>query len=147
MLRAALGRLSKLAGTTVLGFGSWHGDWTAWNMACTRSGLLVWDWERFAVGAPVGFDALHYWLQAEVVSGRRDPAQAAAECVRRAPALLKPLGVTRAQAGLTALLYLADLSERYLADRQEQAGAVLGAPRRWLLPALTAAINELPGED
>ena len=147
MLRAALGRLPSLAGPTVLGFGSWHGDWTPWNMACTRSGLLVWDWERFGAGAPVGFDALHYWLQAEVVPGRSDPARAAVECVRRAPALLKPLGVTPAQARLTALLYLADLSARYLADRQEQAGAALGAPRRWLLPALTAAINELPGKD
>jgi hypothetical protein len=146
-LRVALAGLADLAATTALGFGSWHGDWTPWNMACTRTGLLVWDWERFTAAVPVGFDALHYWLQAEVVPGRRDPAQAAADCVRRAAALLEPLGVAPPQARLTALAYLADLSVRYLADRQEQAGAPLGAPRRWLLPALAAAVNRQRGTD
>jgi hypothetical protein len=140
-LRAALGRLAHVAGSTLIGFGSWHGDWTPWNMACTRGGLLVWDWERFTEGVPVGFDALHFWLQAEVMPGRRDPAQAAADCVRRAAALLDPVGVSPPQARLTALAYLADLSVRYLTDHQEQAGARLGAPRRWLLPALAAAVS------
>jgi hypothetical protein len=65
--------------------------------------------------------------------------------VRRAPELLEPFGVAEQRARLTALLYLADLSVRYLTDRQEQAGAALGAPRRWLLPAFTAGISELPG--
>lgn len=144
-LASALGELAGLAGAAELGFGSWHGDWTPWNMACTAGGLLLWDWERFTWPAPVGFDALHYWLQAEVTGTRRDPAQAAAACVQRAPLLLDPFGVAGRQARLTALLYLADLSVRYVADRQEQAGARLGAPRRWLLPALTAGISELAG--
>jgi hypothetical protein len=65
--------------------------------------------------------------------------------VRRAPELLGPFGIADHEARLTALLYLADLSVRYLADRQEQAGAALGAPRRWLLPALQSGIGELPG--
>jgi hypothetical protein len=143
-LRTALGELATLAGNTLLAFGSWHGDWTPWNMASTRAGLLVWDWERFSTGVPAGFDALHCWLQARVLPGRQDPAWTADECLRRAPALLEPLGVAPAQARVTALLYLADLSARYLADRQEQAGARLGAPRRWLLPALTTGIAALP---
>ena len=144
-LRSALADLESVAGSTTLRFGSWHGDWTPWNMASTAQGLLVWDWERFTTPAPAGFDALHCWLQAEVVGNRREPAGAANACVQRAPALLEPFGVARQEARLTALLYLADLSVRYLADRQEQAGAALGAPRRWLLPALTAGIGELPG--
>ena len=144
-LRSALADLESVAGTATLSFGSWHGDWTPWNMASTAQGLLVWDWERFTTPAPAGFDALHCWLQAEVVANRREPAGAANACVQRAPALLEPFGVARQEARLTALLYLADLSVRYLADRQEQAGAVLGAPRRWLLPALKAGIGELPG--
>ncbi len=143
-LRAAIEELATLAGTTVLAFGSWHGDLTPWNMASTRAGLLVWDWERFTAGVPAGFDALHCWLQTQVISGGRDPARTAVECLQRAPALLEPLGVAPAQASVTALLYLADLSLRYLADRQDQAGARLGAPRRWLLPALTAGITALP---
>ena len=46
------------SGTAVLSYGSWHGDWTPWNMAITHTGLLVWDWERLDHGVPVGFDAL-----------------------------------------------------------------------------------------
>jgi hypothetical protein len=144
-LRSALASLESLGGSTTLRFGSWHGDWTPWNMASTAEGLLVWDWERFTAPAPAGFDALHCWLQAEVVGNRREPAEAATACVRRAHELLEPFGVAGCEARLTALLYLADLSVRYLTDRQEQAGARLGAPRRWLLPALKAGIAELPG--
>jgi hypothetical protein len=143
-LGAALASLESPAGATTLRFGSWHGDWTPWNMASTAEGLLVWDWERFTTPAPTGFDPLHCWLQAEVVGNRREPAEAATACVRRARELLEPFGVAGFEARLTALLYLADLSVRYLADRQEQAGAKLGAPRRWLLPALKAGIAELP---
>ncbi len=140
-LRAALGELAAGAGTTELGFGACHGDWTPWNMANTRGGLLVWDWERFAVGPPVGFDALHCWLQSRAVARGRDPRQAASDCVRQAPELLDPLGIPPSEARLTVLVYLADLAVRYLSDRQEQAGARLGAPRRWLVPALQAGLR------
>jgi hypothetical protein len=140
--RAALdAELTELAcqhGQRELALGAWHGDWTPWNMACTSGGLLLWDWERFAGGVPVGFDALHYQLQSDVVTARADPALAAAGLVERAPDLLAPLEVGAAPARLTALLYLAELSARYLADRQAEAGARLGAPGRWLIPALTA---------
>ena len=55
--------------------------------------VLAWDWERFAGGVPVGFDALHYDLQPRAL-GRVDAAgAAAADSVRRAPGLLAPLGV------------------------------------------------------
>ena len=84
-LHEALSQLASQAGSSPLGFGGCHGDWTPWNMASTRAGLLVWDWERFTAGSPVGFDALHYWLQAQVVTGGRDPRQAAAACVQAGP--------------------------------------------------------------
>ena len=71
-LSAAIDALATVAGSTSLSFGSWHGDWTNWNMACTAEGLLVWDWERFTQSVPVGFDALHYRLQSAVI--RRRPA-------------------------------------------------------------------------
>jgi hypothetical protein len=84
---------------------------------------------------------LHYWLQARALPGSGNPATTAAECVERAPALLAPLAVPAARARLVALTYLADLSVRYLVDRQAEAGARLGAPGRWLIPALTAGIG------
>lgn len=126
-----------------LAFGAWHGDWTPWNMASTGQGLLVWDWERFTRDVPVGFDALHYWLQTEVVPARGEPRAAAAGCIDRAPELLAPFGTGQAEARLTAILYLADLATRYLTDRQDKAGAKLGQAGAWLIPAITGAAAQL----
>jgi hypothetical protein len=126
-----------------LSFGAWHGDWTGWNMASTADGLLVWDWERFAPGVPVGFDSLHYGLQSDVVRRRRPPDEAAAACVRDAAACLAPFGVPADEAPLVAVLYLAELSARYLADRQGEAGARLGRPGTWLIPAIEEVVRTL----
>jgi hypothetical protein len=112
-------------------------------MASTDRGLLVWDWERFACGVPLGFDALHYWLQSEVSLRRRDPLAAAAACPRRADELLVPFRIGAHQARLTAALYLAELATRYLVDRQAEAGARRGAPETWLIPALQSQIARL----
>jgi hypothetical protein len=136
-LQQALSALPPSARDQELAMGSWHGDWTAWNMAATRSGLLVWDWERFTEGVPLGFDALHCSLQHDLVRGGRDPREAVAGCIARAPGLLAPFGVAGDQARLTCILYLAELATRYLADRQAEAGASLGAVGEWLVPAIT----------
>jgi hypothetical protein len=112
-------------------------------MASTAGGLLVWDWERFARGVPAGFDPLHYRLQTDVVRRRRPPAQAAAACVRDAAGCLAPFGVPAGEARLVAVLYLAELSARYLADRQAEAGARLGRPGTWLIPAIEEAMRQL----
>jgi hypothetical protein len=134
--------LQVLAGADAeLSFGSWHGDWTGWNMASTADGLLVWDWERFTPGVPVGFDALHYRLQLAVVRRHQPPPSAAAECVRAAPSSLAALGVPAVEARLVAALYLAELSARYLADRQAEAGAKFGQPGTWLIPAIEEAVR------
>ena len=140
-LTAALTKLA--ASDTQLTFGAWHGDWTNWNMACTCQGLLVWDWERFGRAVPVGFDFLHYRLQAAVVSRPQVAPAAAVDCVRNAASTLAPAGVPSSEAPLTALLYLAELSTRYLADRQAEAGARLGRPGFWLIPAIEEAVRSL----
>jgi Phosphotransferase enzyme family len=139
----ALWMLAERIGDAPVLLGSWHGDWTPWNMACTRNGLLVWDWERFTDGAPLGFDMLHYRLQKELVSGRRDPRAAAARCIEAAGDSLAPFGVAGSDARVTCILYLADLATRYLCDRQAQAGAPLGAVGGWLIPAVTAEVSRL----
>lgn len=139
VLQRALGDIAERAGGAVLTYGAWHGDWAPWNMANTDRGLLVWDWERFTGGVPLGFDALHYQLQSAVAPGRRsDPMAAAAQCPESAARLLAPFGVRAGEARLTATLYLAELATRYLVDRQAKAGARLGAPGMWLIPAVTA---------
>lgn len=147
-LAAALTTAARRAGGAELEFGTWHGDWSPWNMASVHGPLLVWDWERFGADAPLGFDALHYWLQARtrLRAGRprrAAPRYEAARCVAHAPALLAPFGVPARAARLTALLYLADLAIRYLRDRQEDTGTPLGAAGSWLLPALASEVTRL----
>jgi hypothetical protein len=63
--------------------------------------------------------------------------------VRDAAACLAPFGVPADEAELVALLYLAELSARYLADRQAEAGARLGRPGTWLIPAIKKATKTL----
>ncbi len=142
-LCAALAGIADRSAGATLSFGACHGDWAPWNMAKTSNGLLVWDWERFTTGVPLGLDALHYWLQQELQSGRPDARSAAVELVGRAASLVAPLDVAADEAALTGLIYLADLATRYLVDRQAEAGARLGSPGSWLIPALNSRIAQL----
>ncbi|GHJ46011.1 hypothetical protein Cs7R123_33530 [Catellatospora sp. TT07R-123] len=125
-----------------LRYGAWHGDWAPWNMANLAGSLLVWDWERFTPGVPLGFDAVHYDLQRQLQDGV-DPQTAVESTVRRAPLLLEPFEVVPGSAEVVALLYLADLATRYLSDRQAEAGARLGVLGTWLLPVLIRKVAHL----
>lgn len=141
-LAAALTQLGEGFGQLGLRYGAWHGDWTPWNMAVLADTLLVWDWERFTTEVPLGFDAVHYALQ-ERVHAAADPAEAVSQTLRAVTDTLAPLGVPPSAREPTALLYLADLAARYLADRQAEAGARLGAPGTWLLPGLIGRLDRL----
>ncbi|HET6213710.1 MAG TPA: hypothetical protein VFE14_12675 [Micromonosporaceae bacterium] len=141
-LGAAARKLHARAGDVSLRYGAWHGDWSPWNMAVLADELLVWDWERFTPGVPLGLDALHHDLQRRL---QRTPDAGAAvdETVRRAPILLAPFEVAPHAAEVTALLYLVDLAARYVADRQAEAGARLGVLGSWLLPVLIRRVEAL----
>jgi hypothetical protein len=129
--------LEAMANTTRLAFGSWHGDWTPWNMAFSGGRVLVWDWERFEDGVPVGFDAVHYQVQRAVTRNGTE-AQAAAEiALFTAPMTLGPLGVRPGLAVFVAALYLIEIATRYLHDEAAEAGAALGDVGNWLLPTLS----------
>ncbi|GLZ80957.1 hypothetical protein Afil01_57640 [Actinorhabdospora filicis] len=141
-LRAAALALLDASGDDVLGFGAWHGDWAPWNMAVLAQTLLVWDWERFTLDVPLGFDAVHYRLQHDIVVAHRDPSAVVDHCIAHAGDLVAPFTqATPRRAGLTALLYLIDLATRYLTDRQAEAGAALGALGTWLLPVLVRRVS------
>jgi hypothetical protein len=141
-LAAAVDVLAAHSGETALRYGAWHGDWAPWNMANLSDTLLVWDWERFATGVPLGFDAIHHELQKRIQS--TGDARAAVEgCVQKADELLAPFGVAPVAREITALLYLVDLAVRYLTDKQAEAGARLGVLGTWLLPVLIRRVEEL----
>lgn len=141
-LHRAARALIDRAGDVDLRYGAWHGDWAPWNMASLADSLLVWDWERFTTGVPLGFDAVHYELQRRIQS-TSDAAGAVEATLGVAPTLLRPFEVTGGAANLTALLYLVDLAARYLADRQAEAGARLGVLGTWLLPVLVRRVEAL----
>jgi hypothetical protein len=140
LLRQALDLVGERHGSDVLAFGAWHGDWTPWNMSWERSGLAVWDWERFATGVPLGFDALHYQLRLNMVrSGATDAA--AAELVERAPQHLHHSGVTPPAIPATTTLYLVELCLRFTVAAQGPTGQPLRPRAEWLQGFLAAHLG------
>ncbi|WP_219469492.1 hypothetical protein [Nonomuraea rhizosphaerae] len=121
--------VKEIAGTGGAGGPAWHGDLSPWNISPSRDGrLLAWDWERYEVGVPYGFDAVHHFLQRAL--RRMDPRTAAQACLAQAVPVLAPLGLSAAQARRTALRYLIALADRHAADGHEP----LGPPDAWLNP-------------
>jgi hypothetical protein len=120
-----------------LTYGAWHGDWTPWNCHPTGDTVLVWDWERFTTGVPLGLDALHCQLQA-AIDGGAAPRAAAQALPEQAARLLAPFGVAPGLARFTAVLYLIDIAARYLADRLDDGTQRLSAVGDWLLPVVVA---------
>ena len=133
-LRAALHRLPDVP----LPFGAWHGDLTRWNIAGTARRAFVWDWERLAMDAPAGFDALHYNLnecvQAGVHPGVHRWLDSGSRLLR--DPLMAEIGLRPHTVSTVMALYLIDLATRYLHDRQAESGGHLAAVDDWLLPAL-----------
>jgi hypothetical protein len=80
-------------------------------------------------------DAMHHWLQSRVAPGRDDPRAAAARAPRDAPQIVGELVPDADEARLVAVVYLAELAIRHLLDGHGAAGARLGDPAVWLVPA------------
>lgn len=135
LARRTLDTLDKQADSTVLTFGAWHGDWTPWNMAQAPTNALVWDWERFEEGVPVGFDALHYVFQAQLQSSTEHSALGFA-LLEHAPAVLESFGIDEGSARRIAICYLICIGTRYLLDRQAETGVRGGVVEEWLRPVL-----------
>ncbi|MFF5206631.1 hypothetical protein [Streptosporangium sp. NPDC000396] len=127
LLTAAINEISRVGDR---GF-AWHGDFSPWNVAPGADGrLLVWDWERFATGVPLGFDAVHHFFQRAL--RRMDPPTAARACLAQALPTLAPFGLSASEARLTAIRYLITLADRHAADGHSP----LGPPERWLTPVV-----------
>lgn len=126
------------AGDPALEYGGWHGDWFPGNMAVAGDRLLVWDWERYAAGVPVGFDALHHAFMSALLLRRRPLPRAASRMVDSAGTLLAPMGVPAAHAAPVAALYLVEIATRYRGDRNDAVDTRLSRPAQWLAPALAS---------
>lgn len=131
-----LDRLVERAGSRVLLAGSWHGDWSPWNIGRHQHRLQAWDWERFAEGVPVGYDAAHHraqllWRDGTSIADCR-PALVAAVA-----AMLDVAGLDRSDAEHVVALYLVEILLRYL--EQQPSGAPLLPRTRWVLDQLDLA--------
>jgi hypothetical protein len=138
-----LSQLEPRAQAIRLAFGSWHGDWTPWNVTVAQGRAMVWDWERFETGVPVGYDAVHYWMQDQLICAGSAARTVAEAGFSAAAEILGPLGIDAGAAELVTMLYLIEIAVRYLHDGQAEAGAALGRIDTWLLPALVARTREI----
>jgi hypothetical protein len=112
-------------------------------MAWLRDGrVALWDWERFATGVPVGFDALHFRLQALLLQRGAVPSVAPAfttDC----DAVAICGGATPETARAVVALYAAELAARYLTLAQEPDGAPLARRAAWVLGFLETCAARL----
>jgi hypothetical protein len=119
-LLEAIDLITARSAEVQLCFGAWHGDWTPWNMGWSHGELLLWDFERFEVGAPIGLDVCHFAVSVP------QPTQDAAEIVRRLEAAT--VGRDPVRSDLVKTLYLVAITSRYLVAANSENGRLI-APR------------------
>jgi hypothetical protein len=113
-LADAVRRTEAARGAQQLPMGCWHGDWAPWNMTTAAGEMLVWDWETFAAGIPLGFDRVHYGLQSAVVLDGVPAAAAVAQAADRAGTELAAFDVPADSRRLVVLIYLLHLVAGFL---------------------------------
>ncbi|WP_298801739.1 phosphotransferase [uncultured Pseudokineococcus sp.] len=120
---------------------TWHGDLNPGNVLLHQGGAVVWDWERFEDGPPLGADLLHHHLSRSLFVRGQDPAASARSSLETAPDLLAPLlpAADGQEAVAVARIYLVALAARYLEDRRDNPTSPVARVEDWLLPALERA--------
>jgi hypothetical protein len=92
-------------------FGTWHGDWSPWNLGFAGGRVVAWDWEYSTDGVPLGFDVLHFHFQSAFIGEGRPVSEAFARARAGARAPLVALGV---EPDPTADAHVAEITLRYL---------------------------------
>jgi len=132
--------LTERHGDDALELGGWHGDWGHWNMNLSRGVLQVWDWERHERHVPLGFDELHFAAQAVRPEGR-DARHQERVFLDSVDTLLAALDVPGGQRSVTLLLYLAEMTARYLEALGHGATPVLQLRMRWVISLLEQQLH------
>ena len=83
-------------------------------MAYSGHRVLVWDWEGFATGVPLGLDAIHHHVQSLVVVEGLAPESAIESASEAGPGLLAPFGISAETSQVVLLLYVLELATTYL---------------------------------
>jgi hypothetical protein len=129
-------RVEARWGPRVLTFGSWHGDWTPWNMAKQNGTLAVWDWERSGPGIPAGLDAAHFDVQVALAENRHRWEVALPKVLEGGEGLLPRLP----DAGEPNLLVALDLLEMALRAAEGREAGITSEDRIYV-PALHALLE------
>ncbi len=116
-LPASIAAIEKLHGEDEIALGGGHGDWTPWNMGRRDGRLVVWDWERFTSGVPVGIDLVHFAYLVALRQWKRSPAEAQAHVLESVPAQLERLGRPGAQTRLLLQLHHLEMALRFAEAR------------------------------
>jgi hypothetical protein len=108
----AIGRFIERYRDHSIEFGSWHGDFSPWNFSTTRKGFYIIDWEFGASDVPVGFDALHFHLQVQLITLGK-PAEEALRIAReKGGALCREMGVAEEELDVVWGCYLIETITR-----------------------------------
>lgn len=113
-VQSCLAAMDEIHGDVVETSGAWHGDLTPWNLAWAGEAVEIWDWERFELGVPVGFDTLHYAAQTNVTERGFS--------VENLIAGMRRVLSSEVSESPIAASYLMSLSLRYLSAAQEPGG-------------------------
>ncbi|WP_418276068.1 hypothetical protein ACNHYB_14585 [Isoptericola jiangsuensis] len=123
--------------------GAWHGDLHDGNIAhAAAGGLLVWDFERFEHGVPLGLDLVHAEFQRRLRGRTAEILRGARSVVRDATTLLAPLGVPASDATGVVAEYLLRIGARYAQDYPRDGSHPLGDVDSWLRPTIHDLAHE-----
>lgn len=128
-LERVMKEITDRYGDCVIDTGASHGDWSRWNMAASGTRVAVWDWERFALDRPVGWDELHFRLGAH--------PHGSARALEDESYLLTSLTQNAQTAPVHALLatYLVCRGVSRLKGKHET-NVASSALQKWLLPGV-----------
>ena len=113
------GLLDALDGGTDVGVpvGSWHGDWSPWNLGRHDGRLWAWDWEYARGDVPLGLDVAHFGFQVAFVADRRRLGDAFDRARAVAEGPLAELGLDVGSRSVVHAIHVAEVSVRYLESR------------------------------
>jgi hypothetical protein len=100
-------------------FGTWHGDWSSWNLGHVEGRIAAWDWEHSTPGTPLGYDVVHFLFQTAFIGEGRPLGVAFASARARSGAWLERLD---ADPDAIADAHVAEVTLRYLDAMARGAG-------------------------
>lgn len=141
-LREAAETFASSEGDRQLTEGAAHGDWAPWNMATPAGRPVVWDWERFKLEVPIGWDAIHFEIERNRRAGL-GPLASVQAVLPVVDQVVARNGAAPENGPAILASYLIDLGVRQLRSRSETRQNRRGELSTWLLPPLRDVLDAL----